>query len=481
VAAVLPAPLPDDPSASPQAPIDVDSFVASLSGTVIRPDDADYDDARHIHNTLIDRKPSLIVRAADAADVARSVVFARDHDLELAVRAGGHSNHSATDGGIVIDLSAMKGLHIDPERRLAWAQPGLTAGEYTAAAAAHGLATPFGDTGSVGIAGLTLGGGIGWLARKHGLTIDSLVAVEVVTADGRIVTANEDRHPDLFWAVRGGGGNFGIVTRFVFRLHPVGTVLGGALFLPVTRAVLEGLVPAAEAAPDELTTITFIMATPPLPFVPEELHFKPSAIVMFVHASDDVAAGQAALESFRALATPLAEGVFPMPYPGIYDFTAEGGKPGAGVTRSVMLDELDDETIDLILERVAAPSSPTAITEVRVLGGAMARVPADATAFAHRDARVLLALITPFEDAAEAPIHEAWTQSYIDEVAAKGTGVYSNFLGGDAGARIREAYPDAIYARLAEVKRAYDPTNLFRLNANIVPAESATKRRFGSL
>ena len=202
---------------------------------------------------------------------------------------------------------------------------------------------------------------------------------------------------------------------------------------------------------------------------------------MFVHASDDVAAGQAALEPFRALATPLAEGVFPMPYPGIYDFTAEGGKPGAGVTRSVMLDELDDETIDLILERVAAPSSPTAITEVRVLGGAMARVPADATAFAHRDARVLLALITPFDDPAEAPIHEAWTQSYIDEVAAKGTGVYSNFLGGDAGARIREAYPDATYARLAEVKRAYDPTNLFRLNANIVPAESATKRRFGSL
>jgi FAD/FMN-containing dehydrogenase len=481
VAALLPPPQSHDPSAPPQAPIDVESFVASLSGTVIRPDDSTYDEARHIHNTLIDRKPSLIVRAADAADVARSVTFARDHGVELAVRAGGHSIHSATDGGVVVDLSAMKGLHIDPERRLAWAQPGLTAGEYTAAAAAHGLATPFGDTGSVGIAGLTLGGGIGWLVRKHGLAIDSLVSVEVVTADGRIVTASEDRHPDLFWAVRGGGGNFGIVTRFVFRLHPVGTVLGGALFLPVTREVLAGLVPVAEAAPEELTTIAFIMATPPLPFVPAELHFKPSVILMFVHASDDVAAGQAALEPFRALATPLAEGVFPMPYPGIYDFTAEGGKPGAGVTRSVMLDALDDETIDTILTRVASPSSPAAISEVRVLGGAMARVPADATAFAHRDARILFAVITPFEDPAEAPIHEAWTQSYIEELAPKGTGVYSNFLGADGEARIREAYPAATYERLAEVKRAYDPGNLFKLNQNIAPAPPIAKRRFGSL
>jgi len=482
VAALLPAPQPHDPAASsPVTPADIDSLVASVSGSVIRPDDAAYDEARHIHNTLIDRKPSLIVRAADAADVARAVTFAADHGLELAVRAGGHSIHSATDGGLVVDLTQMKGLHIDPERRLAWAQPGLTAGEYTAAAAAHGLATPFGDTGSVGLAGLTLGGGIGWLVRKHGLTIDSLVSVELVTADGRIVTASEQRNPDLFWAVRGGGGNFGVVTRFVFRLHPVGTILGGALFLPVTREVLGGLVAAGENAPEELTTIAFIMATPPLPFVPAELHFKPSVVLMFVHASDDVAAGQAALAPFRALATPLAEAAFPMPYPGIFDFTAEGGRPGPGVTRSLMLDELDDETIDLIIERVHAPSAPAAITELRVLGGAMARVPADATAFAHRDARVLFALITPFEDPAEAPIHEAWTQSYIDEVAAKGTGVYSNFLGGDAGARIREAYPDATYARLAEVKRAYDPTNLLRLNANIVPAESAAKRRFGSL
>ena len=239
MAARLPAPSPHDPVAAP-APspsIDVDAFAASLSGTVIRPDDDGYDAARTVNNRRYDRRPTLIVRAADAADVARAVTFARDHDLELAVRAGGHSipGFGSTNGGLVIDLSSMKGLHIDPERRLAWAQPGLTAGEYTIAAAAHGLATPFGDTGSVGIAGLTLGGGVGWLVRKHGLTIDSLVSVEVVTADGRIVTASEDRNPDLFWAIRGGGGNFGVVTRFVFRLHPVNGILGGALFLPLTQ------------------------------------------------------------------------------------------------------------------------------------------------------------------------------------------------------------------------------------------------------
>ena len=486
MAALLPAPLPHDPSAASVTPVtsnDIDSLVASLSGEVIRPGDTAFDEARHIHNTLVDRRPLVIVRAADAADVARAVTFARDHGLELAVRAGGHSvaGHSTTEGGLVIDLSAMKGLHIDPERRLAWAQPGLTAGEYTAAAAAHGLATPFGDTGSVGLGGLTLGGGIGWLVRKHGLTIDSLVQVELVTADGRIVTASEQRNPDLFWAIRGGGGNFGVATRFVFRLHPVGTVLGGALILPLTREVLAGLVPVAEAAPEELSTITFVMGVPPLPFVPAEHHFKPAVIVMFVHASDDIAAGQAALAPFRALAAPLADAAFPMPYPGIYDFTAEGGKPSAGVLRSVILDGIDDEAVDTILARTSAPSSRLAMTQIRVLGGAMARVPADATAFAHRDARVMVTLITGMEDPAEAPVHTAWTQAYYEELAPKASGVYSNFLASEGDARVREAYPAATYERLAEVKRAYDPTNLFRLNQNIVPAPPIAKRRFGSL
>ena len=251
----------------------------------------------------------------------------------------------------------MKGLHIDPDRRVAWAQPGLTAKEYTVAAAAHGLATPFGDTGSVGIAGLTLGGGIGWLVRKYGLAIDALEAVEIVTADGRQVTASADSHPDLFWAVRGGGGNFGVVTRFQFKLYPVGEILGGALFMPATRDVLRSLVPIAASAPEELTTISFLMALPPAPFVPAELVGTMSLAIMFVY-SGDPAEGQAALQPFRDVATPLVELAMPMPYPGIYQMLESAETRALGVHRSRFLSTLDDDAVDAILDAMAAPSSP---------------------------------------------------------------------------------------------------------------------------
>ena len=246
------------------------AFEAGLRGSIVFPGSPEYDLARQVNSARADKRPALIVRAADAADVASTVNLARESGLALSVRGGGHSlaGYGTNDGGIVLDLGAMKGLHIDPERRVAWAQPGLTAKEYTVAAAAHGLATPFGDTGSVGIAGLTLGGGIGWLVRKYGLTIDALEAVEIVTADGRQVTASADSHPDLFWAVRGGGGNFGVVTRFQFKLYPVGEILGGALFMPATRDVLRSLVPIAASAPEELTTISFLMAHPARPVRP---------------------------------------------------------------------------------------------------------------------------------------------------------------------------------------------------------------------
>jgi FAD/FMN-containing dehydrogenase len=470
----------------PDTQPDLDAFIASLSGAAVRPDSPEFDTVRQIHNTAIDKRPLVIVRAADASDVVKTVRFASLNRLELAVRAGGHSipGHSVTEGGVMLDLSMMKGLHIDAERRLAWAQPGVTAGEYTTAAAAHGLATPFGDTGNVGLAGLTLGGGIGFLTRKYGMTIDSLVSAEVVTADGRIVTASDVVNQDLFWAIRGGGGNFGVVTRFQFRLVPVGMTLSGALFLPLTRDVLRGIVPVAASAPEELTTIAVVTSmTPPLPSIPQEHHFKPSIILLFVHASDDIAAGQAALEPFRRLATPLAEAAFPMPYPGIYEFTAEGGKPGPSVVRSLFLDALDDSSVDEILARMAAPSSPMAMVQLRVLGGAMARVPAGATAFAHRDANVMFALVTPFADPAELPVHEAWADGFHAALAPKSTGVYSNFLADEGEERIREAYPAATYARLADVKRRWDPSNLFRMNQNIRPATSraALERESGVL
>jgi FAD/FMN-containing dehydrogenase len=462
------------PAHDPQHPSDVSAFIAGLSGNAIRPDDAEYEAARQVHNATYDKRPMLIVQAANAGDVARTVVFARESGLELAVRGGSHSlaGHGTSEGGVVLDLGQMKGLHIDPERRLAWAQPGLRAEEYTVAAAAHGLATPFGDTGSVGIAGLTLGGGIGWLVRRHGLAIDALVSVELVTADGRLVTASATEHPDLFWAVRGGGGNFGVVTRFQFRLYPVPQILGGALFMPATREVLQALQPIAASAPEELTTISFLMAAPPAPFIPAEVHFQPTLAIMFVY-DGDAEAGAAAIAPFREVATPLAELVMPMPYPGIYEMLRDAERRGPVSHRSLFMDTLDDAAIDEILARHAAPSTPMAMTQIRILGGAMGRVAADATAFAHRDANVMVMIIAPFEDAAELPVHAAWTQAYFDALQPKATGVYSNFLENEGEARIRDAYPTETYRRLVEVKRRYDPTNLFRLNQNIRPIAGA--------
>jgi FAD/FMN-containing dehydrogenase len=292
-------------------------------------------------------------------------------------------------------------------------------------------------------------------------------------ADGRVVTASPDSHPDLFWAVRGGGGNFGVVTRLQFRLHPVGQILGGALFLPATREVLGGLVPTAQAAPAELTTITMLMRIPPLPFVPAEHVGKLSAAVMFVWAGEP-GDGQAALEPFRRLATPLVEAVMPMPYPGIYQMLAEAEKRSLGVHRSRFLERIDDDAVEAILGAMAAPSSPMAMVQIRVLGGAMAQVPSDATAFAHRDAPVMLLVITPYADPATQPEHVAWTVALHDALAANDAGVYSNFLEAEGEGRIRAAYPNGTYERLAEIKRRYDPTNLFRLNQNIPPSGTAS-------
>jgi FAD/FMN-containing dehydrogenase len=452
-------------------PLDFDQLAGCLNGRLIRPGDDGYETARLVHQAAADVRPLGIVRAADARDVARTVLFARDNGLELAVRGGGHSvaGHGTVDGGIVLDLGEMRGLHIDPDARVAWVQPGLTAGELTEAAAAHGLAVPLGDTGAVGIAGLTLGGGIGWLARKRGLTIDSLTAVELVTADGRQLTASGSENQDLFWAVRGGGGNFGVVTRFQFRLTPVGMILGGALLMPATRDVLRSLVPIAASAPRELSTITFFLnQTPPMPFVAPDHHGKPAILIMFAFDGEP-AAGHEALAPFRAVATPLGELVAPMPYPAIYQLTAGGAARGAGVMRSAFLETLDDDAVDTILrEMPQAPGAGMNFTQIRVLGGAVADVPGEATAFAHRDAPVMVAIHGAYADERE-PV-EAWADRFFAVLSVKATGVYSNFLDDEGEARVREAYPAPTYERLARVKRRYDPTNLFRRNQNIRPA-----------
>ena len=444
-----------------------------LNGEVITPDDAGYDEARMLYYGA-ERRPAVIVRPVDANEVSYVISVARDTETELSVRSGGHSlaAHSISEGGIMLDLSRMKGLHIDAEERTAWAQAGLTAAELTKALGDHGLAVGFGDSGSVGIGGITLGGGVGFLARKHGLTIDSVLAAEVVTADGRILQADSDSHPDLFWAIRGGGGNFGVVTRFKFGLADVDDVYGGMLMLPATPEVIRSFVELADAAPEELSAIANVMKAPPMPFLPEEQHGKPVLFGIMVYAGHPDA-GVEVLSPFRALADPVLDTLAPMRYPEIYEMMGEeedAPKPAAMVVRSMFTDTFDHEAAEAITEYVGESSADMAVAQLRVLGGAVATVPADATAYAHRERRIMANVAAMLSEPAEIGSHEERADRLVARLRGGTSGVYVNFLSDEGEARIREAYPDPIWRRLREVKRRYDPTNLFRLNQNIPPA-----------
>jgi len=437
---------------------------------VIAPEDPRYDEARTVFSGAIDRRPAAIVRVADAGDVAHVIAHARETGAELAVRSGGHSGagHGVSEGGIVLDLAQMRALEIDADSRTAWAETGLTAGEYTTAAAAHGLATGFGDTGSVGIGGITLSGGVGYLVRKHGLTIDDLLAADVVTADGELVRADADSHPELFWALRGGGGNFGVATRFRFRLHELGTVVGGMLLLPATPDVIAGFVAAADNAPEELSTIANVMPAPPLPFVPAEHHGQLVVMATLAYAGDSEA-GERAIAPFRALAEPLADMVRPMPYPEIFPPEPEDFRPIA-TARTLFADSVDRDAAETILEHIRAATAPMAAAQLRVLGGAMARVPADATAFAHRQSRIMVNVAAMGMQPDEVALHEGWVANLADALQQDDAGAYVGFLADEGEKRIRAAYPGATWDRLVEVKRRYDPDNLFRLNQNVPPA-----------
>jgi len=436
---------------------------------VIAPGDLGYDEARTVFYGGIDRRPAVIIRVKDTADVSRVIVLARDTGLDLAVRSGGHSvaGHCVSNGGIVLDLSDMRDLQIDVEGRTAWAEAGLTAADFTNAANAHGLAIGFGDTGSVGIGGLTLGGGVGYLVRKYGLTIDDLLAAEVVTADGQLLHVDSETHPDLFWAIRGGGGNFGVVTRFKFRLHEVDSVFGGMLFLPATPDTIASFIALAEAASEELSTIANVATAPPMPFLPPEYIGKPVIMGMLVYAGD-VDAGERVIATFRALATPIADMVKPMKYPEIYPPEPEGYHPVAAA-RTMFVDSIDRAVAEMILDYLQASTGSMAVAQLRVLGGAMARVPADATAFAHRTSRIMVNVAALYERPEEKPTHEAWVTKFAAALLQSDSGAYVNFLGDEGEARVRAAYPESTWKRLQEIKARYDPTNLFHLNQNIPP------------
>jgi FAD/FMN-containing dehydrogenase len=443
---------------------------AELDGPVITPSDAGYDPARTVFHGGIDRRPAAIARVTTAGEVARVVRLARETGLELAVRGGGHSaaGHGVTEGGIVLDLRGLRGLAIDLSEGTAWADTGLTTGEYTAAAATCRLATGFGDAGSVGIGGITLAGGVGHLARKHGLTIDNLLAAEIVTADGALRRVDADHHPDLFWAIRGGGGNFGVATRLKLRLHELGEIVGGQLVLPATPQVIAAFVAAAEAAPDELSATANVMPAPPLPFLPSEHHGRLVVMATLVHAGAGRAA-EHAVAPFRALIAPLADTLRPMPYPDIFPPVDDGFRPVV-TSRTLFLDGVDRAAAETIVERVRSAIAPMAAAQLRVLGGAVARVPAEATAFAHRGRRVIANVAAMYQRLDEREVHEAWARDFAAELAPRGTGAYVAFLGDEGEAGVREAYPGSTWQRLAEVKARYDPDNLFRLNQNVPPA-----------
>ena len=438
---------------------------------VIAPGDPNYDKARTVFYGGVDRHPAVIIKVADTDDVVRVVNLARESGLELAVRSGGHSSvgHSVTEGGIVLDLSKMKDLQIDLESRTAWAETGLTAGEVTDALGKHGLAVGFGDTGSVGIGGITLGGGVGYLVRKYGLTIDSLLAAEVVTADGQVRHVDEQTHPDLFWAIRGGGGNFGVATRFKFRLHEVPAVVGGMLVLPATPETIAGFIAESEAAPEELSGIGNVMFAPPMPFLPQETHGKLIIMAILVYAGD-AEGGERAFAPFRAIATPLADMLKAMSYPEIYppEEGSDAYHPVAAA-RTMFVDQIDRSVAQTIVERLQASTASMSVAQLRVLGGAMARVPVDATAFGHRGSKIMVNLAALYEKPEEKARHEAWVADFASAILQSDSGAYVNFLGDEGEQRIRAAYPGSTWDRLVEIKARYDPTNLFRLNQNIAP------------
>ena len=460
-------------SMSPTRPdLSIEGLRDAVKGRVITPDDADYDAQRAIMYGGIDPRPAVIVRVADASDVAAVIRIARDTGLPLAVRSGGHSNagHGSVDGGIVIDVRDLNEIDIEPISRTAWAGSGVTAGAYTAAAAEHKLATGFGDTGSVGLGGLVTGGGVGYLVRKHGLTIDNLLAAEIVTADGQLHTVDADHEPDLFWAIRGGGGNFGVVTRFKLRLHELDGVVGGILVLPATAESIAGFIAAAEAAPDELSTIANVMTCPPMPFVPEEHHGKLVDMAMMAYAGDPAKA-ESVFAPFRALGEPVADLVRPIPYPEMFPPEDPDYHPKA-VSRTMFIDRVDVPVARTILEYLSASDAPLRASQLRVLGGAASRVPVDATAYAHRASRIMVNLAAFYETDEEKRRREAWLAEFAAAIQQGDTGRYVNFLSDDGEAGVRAAYPGATFDRLASIKAVYDPENLFRVSQNIPPASA---------
>jgi FAD/FMN-containing dehydrogenase len=444
--------------------------VETFQGELLWPEDPSYDSARRLWNRSIDRRPALIGRATGREDVVALVRHARRHGLPLSVRAGGHgvAGHAVCDGGVVVDLGSLRGVAVVGGSAVV--QPGATWGDLDGETHRHGLATTGGLISTTGVAGLVLGGGIGWLMRRHGLACDNLVAAEVVDAEGRVRTTDED--PDLLWALRGGGGNFGVVTRFVLRLHEVQDVVGGQLLFPLARAgeVARAYRALAASASDDLTTVLAFLTAPPAPFVPEALRGRKIVAVVACHLGD-AAAAERELAPLRAL-IPALDTVGPMPYVALQRMLDAGAPPGLGHHwKAEYLAGLDDAALDALAAAAAALPTPLSQIHVHHLEGAVARVPDDATAFGHRGAGFALNVLGTWEDERDGAASAAWARATAAALAGAATGgVYVNFLGEEDQHRVASAHGARNFERLRELKRRYDPENFFRGNANIPPA-----------
>ncbi len=451
----------------------IEQLATTLRGRLIQPDDPGYDTARAVYNAMIDRYPRLIAQCADAGDVITAVAFAHHYGLPLAVRGGGHNvaGLGTSDGGIVLDLGAMKGIRVDPMARTARVEGGSTWGDVDHATHAFGLAVPSGIISTTGVGGLTLGGGFGHLTRKYGLSCDNLLSADVVTADGRFVTASATEHPDLFWALRGGGGNFGVVTSFEFRLHPVSTVVGGPIFYPIERTTeaLRLYRDYMTQIPDEMSAFFGFHRAPAAPFIPEHLHGVPMALIMTCYCGPEEQA-EAIIRPLREFGPPAVDLVGPLPYPAINSMFDALYPPGLQhYWKADFVTGLTDEMIAIHAEH--GPAVPGVQTGIHIypLTGAPQRVAPEATAFSYRDVEFVHNIIAVDPDPANMPEHTAWVRDYWAALHPHSAGgAYINFLMEEGPDRIQATYRDN-YPRLTAVKATYDPGNLFRVNQNIPP------------
>lgn len=447
---------------------------SKVKGRIVLPGDPSYDEDREIWNAMIDRRPAVIVQCAEADDVTHAISFARENGLEISIRGAGHNiaGNALCDNGLMIDFSNMKNVRVDAAKRRAYVEPGATLADFDAAVQKHGLATPVGINSTTGISGLTLGGGFGWLTRKYGMTIDNLVSADVVTADGKKMRAGENENADLFWAIRGGGGNFGVVTRYEFKLHPVGTeILAGLLVFPFKQAkqVLTQYREFIESAPEDLSVWVVLRQSPPLPFLPEYVHGK-EVVILAIFYAGDVNQGKKLIEPLRHFGDPHGEHIGAQPYTEWQKAFDPLLTPGArNYWKSHNLIVLNDGVMDTMIEFAGKLPSPQCEIFIGLLAGAANRVPADSMAYAHRDAKFALNVHGRWDQAADDERCIAWAREFFESSAPYASGtVYVNFMTKDEVDRIAAAY-GSNYDRLVQIKRKYDPENVFHLNQNIKP------------